>query len=332
LAKNARSSAWKSPKTLHSNSEIHNEILLGLSPVEQELLFHKLELVRLTTYRVLHEPGDKIKSAYFYNVGLISILSVFPDGKSVEVGLVGKESFVGVPLVASFRTTPTRAIAQIQGASFRVHAEVLLALLPDCRRLERQLYRFSQIIGMQGTQIAACNRLHEVDERLARWLLMSADRIGSNSVPLTQEFLAQTLGTRRSSVTVAAGILQKAGLITHTRGDVQIIDRPNLEEAACECYGNMRQQVESWQKDPAELLYASVHSEVRSVPIDCQHVHQTFGPKGNPTARNLFEIFAYLQQAEGVRFEVRSARGATRPKRRRASRRGRRIPSAISSR
>src|SRR5260370_38266777 len=99
-------------------------------------------------------------------------------------------------------------------------------------------------MAMQVTKIAACNRLHEVDERLARWLLMSADRTGSDSVPLTQELLAQMLGTRRSSVTVAAGILQKAGLIAHTRGDVGIIDRPKLENGACECYGILRLQME----------------------------------------------------------------------------------------
>ena len=102
-------------------------------------------------------------------------------------------------------------------------------------------------MAMQSTQIAACNRLHEVNERLARWLLMSSDRIGSNSVPLTQELLAQMLGTRRSSVTVAAGILQNAGLIAHTRGDVKIVDRSKLETAACECYGIMNRQAEKWQ-------------------------------------------------------------------------------------
>lgn len=175
----------------------------------------------------------------------------FPGWEEQGSRSAGKESFVGVPLVSGFRTTPTRAIAQIQGASFRVDAEELPAFLADRRRLERQLHRFSQIMGMQGSQIAACNQLHEVDERLAKWLWMIADHIGSNSVPLTQEFLGQTLGNRRSSVPAAAGILQKAGLITHTRGDVQTIDRPNLEEAACECYGIIRQQVESWQKDPA---------------------------------------------------------------------------------
>jgi CRP-like cAMP-binding protein len=250
LIKHTRAPGKSTPRPLHTNSEIHNEILLGLPRKEQELVFPRLELVRLKIHHVLHEPGDTLKSAYFCNTGLISILSVFPDGRSVEVGLVGKEGFVGLPLVAGFRTTATRAIAQIQGSSFRVDAETLTALLPQCPKLERQLHRFSQIMAMQVTQIAACNRLHEVDARLARWLLMSADRIGSNSVPLTQEFLAQMLGTRRSSVTVAAGMLEKAGLITHARGDVEIIDRPNLEEASCECYGIMQVQIRKWQADP----------------------------------------------------------------------------------
>jgi CRP-like cAMP-binding protein len=242
-------SAPKPPPADGDGNHIHNEILLSLSGQDRESLLPKLELVRLKTHLVLHEPGDTLKSAYFCNTGLVSVLSVFEDGKSVEVGLIGKEGFVGLPLVAGFRTAATRAIAQIDGSAFRMDGKALMAVLVECPKLERKLQRFSQIMAMQVTQIAACNRLHEVDERLARWLLMSADRIGSNSLPLTQEFLAQMLGTRRSSVTVAAGMLQKAGLIAHTRGDVKIIDRPLLEEAACECYGIMRRQTEKWQAD-----------------------------------------------------------------------------------
>jgi CRP-like cAMP-binding protein len=252
MANKSRPATAFSPKATNSDGDgnrIHNEILLGLPPRESELLFPKLEFVRLMTHHVLHEPGDTLKSAFFCDSGLVSILSVFPDGKSVEVGLVGKEGFVGVPLVAGFRTASTRAIAQIDATAFRVNSETLVTLLRQCATLERRLQQFAQVTAMQTTQIAACNRLHEVDERLARWLLMTADRIGSNSVPLTQEFLAQMLGTRRSSVTVAAGILQKAGLIAHTRGDVEIVDRPRLEEAACECYGIMRVQVEKWRAE-----------------------------------------------------------------------------------
>jgi CRP-like cAMP-binding protein len=167
----------------------------------------------------------------------------------VEVGLVGKEGFVGLPLVAGLRTAHTRAEVQIDGAVFRADAEALYQLLRQCPTLERKLQQCSQIMAMQATQIAACNQLHEVVERLARWLLMSADRVGSVSVPLTQDRLAQMLGTRRSSVTVAAGILQKAGMTTYTRGEVRITDRTQLEEAACECYGIMERQVREWQKE-----------------------------------------------------------------------------------
>ena len=239
----------KPPFNDGDGKHILNTILLGLPSKESQTLLSKLEFVRLKTHQVLHEPGDTLKSGYFCNTGLVSILTVFPDGKSVEVGLVGNEGFVGVPLVAGLRSSPTRAIAQIEGTAFRVDGETLMAVLRQCPKLERKLQQFSQNLAMQATQIAACNRLHEVDERLARWLLMSADRIGSNSVPLTQEFLAQMLGTRRASVTVAAGILQRAGLIAHTRGDVEIIDRKKLEEAACECYGIMQRRTREWQAD-----------------------------------------------------------------------------------
>lgn len=232
----------------HGN-HIHNEILLQLSDGESEVLFSKLELVRLKVHHLLHETGDALKSVYFCNSGMISILSVFPDGKSVEVGLVGKEGFVGLPLIVGFQTAPTRAIAQIDATAFRVDGEALITLLPRSPVLERRLQQYSQVFTMEITQIAACNRLHDVEERLARWLLMCADRIKSSELPLTQEFLAQMLGTRRSSVTVAARILQKAGIIAYNRGDVKIVDRRKLEDAACECYGLMQRQIHRWNND-----------------------------------------------------------------------------------
>jgi len=250
MANKSRSPRRSSPPPPIADADgnpIHNEILLGLPPRERELLFSKLEFVRLKRHHVLHEPGDTLRSAYFPNTGLVSILTVFPDGKSVEVGLVGKEGFICLPLVVGFRTAPTRAIAQIEGSAFRVGSETLRGVLRQSPKLERRLQQFSQVRTMQATQLAACNRLRKVNGRLARWLLMSADRIGSNSMPLTQEFLAQTLGTRRSSVTVAAGTLQKAGLITYSHGEVKIINRRKLEEAACECYGIMLRQIEEWQ-------------------------------------------------------------------------------------
>jgi CRP-like cAMP-binding protein len=234
-------------------NNIHNKILLGLPPREAELLIPKLEFVRLKVHHVLHEPGDTLKSAYFPNSGLVSILSVFPDGKCVEVGLVGREGFIGLPLVAGFRTANTRAIIQIEASAFRIDADNLAAILQQSRMLDRRLQQFSQVLAMEVTQVAACNRLHEVNERLARWLLMSADRVESNCVPLTQEFLANMLGTRRSSVTVAAGMLEKAGLIANSRGRVDIIDRKKLEEAACDCYQMMRTQAAEWRSESGKV-------------------------------------------------------------------------------
>ena len=211
------------------------------------MLLAELEFVRLRTGQLLHEVGDTLKSAYFCNSGLVSILSVFPDGKSVEVGLIGKEGFVGIPLIAGFRRAATRAVVQIEATAFRIDAENLTETLRKFPRLERQMQQFSQILAMEVTLVAACNGLHEVEERLARWLLMCADRVGNGSLLLTQELLAQMLGTRRASVTVAAGMLQKAGLIAYTRGNVSIVNRPELEQAACECYRLMQRQLKMWR-------------------------------------------------------------------------------------
>ena len=203
----------------------------------------------LNVHGTLHEPGDTLRSAYFVNSGLVSVLTVFPDGKCVEVGLIGKEGFVGAPLLAGFRTADTRSIVQIKGSAFRVDAEALTGILTRSQLLGRSLQQHSQILAMEVNYVAACNRLHEVRERLARWLLMSSDRIESSHVALTQEFLANILGTRRSSVTIAAGILAKAGLVLNTRGSIEILDRKRLESAACDCYRTMSEQRAKWQSE-----------------------------------------------------------------------------------
>ena len=228
-----------------------NSILLDLPPDEARQVFPVLEFMRLNTHHVLHEAGETVKSAYFCNSGMISILSMFPDGKSVEVGLVGSEGFVGLPLVAGFRSTPTRAIVQIDTTAFRISAAALSGLLRTCPVMERRLQQFSQIAAMETTQIAACNRIHEVEERLARWLLMCADRTGTEGLPLTQDLLSQMLGTRRASVTVAAGILQKAGLIRYSRGRVEILGRAKLEQASCDCYEAISAQRAKWRNERA---------------------------------------------------------------------------------
>lgn len=228
-------------------NNISNEVLLGLPPTELEYLLPKLEWVRLKLHQVIYDPGQTLKSGYFCNSGMFSILNVTPEGRSVEVGLIGKEGFLGLPLIAGFRTSSGQAVVQAEGTAFRVDAGFLRTALRELPYLERQLQRYSQFLTLQLTQAAACNRLHQVDERLARWLLMTQDRVGSTSLPLTQDFLGQMLGTRRSSVTLSAGILQKAGLIGYSRGTVIIRNRRRLEDAACDCYGQLRKQIKDWQ-------------------------------------------------------------------------------------
>jgi CRP-like cAMP-binding protein len=228
---------------------IRNNILHSLPRQELKNVFAKLELVDLPHQMVLHEPGKPIKFAYFINSGLASVLNVLSDGKSVEVGLTGREGFVGIPLIVGFRSSPSLTIMQVAGTGFRIHAEDFSKTLNACPQLRKILNRYSQELMMQSMQIAACNRIHEVEERLARWLLMSQDRLESDNVPLTQQSLANMLGTRRASVTVAAGILQKAGLITYNRGKVKIEKRRRLETASCECYQKLNEQFQRWRKE-----------------------------------------------------------------------------------
>jgi CRP-like cAMP-binding protein len=227
--------------------EIGNLILRNLRRKEYLQIVPLLEFVRFRLHQVLHETGETIKSAYFLNGGLASVLTTQPDGKSVEVGLIGNEGFVGVPVIFGFKTSGLRVVTQGDGTGYRVDVASLLNTLPDCPELQGALQRFAMFLGMQSTQLAACNRLHNVVERLARWLVMSHDRVGSNMLPLTQEFLGQMLGTRRASVTVAAGILQKAGMIEYSRGSVGILDRQKLQTAACDCYLAIEKQRKKWE-------------------------------------------------------------------------------------
>ena len=248
-SRTVRGAANRFGKRDNDRSGIGNIILRGLPAAEWTQIFASLEFVRLKFHQVLHEADEAIKSGYFLNEGMSSVLTVQPDGESVEVGLIGREGFVGLPAIFGFKTSALRIITQGDGTAYRVDVGTLRNLLPLCPTLERQLQRYSMILGIQSTQLAACNRLHDVEERLARWLLMSHDRIGGKTLLLTQEFLAQMLGTRRSTVSVAASVLQKAGLISYTRGNVTILNKSKLEDAACDCYEIIRQQKNRWQAE-----------------------------------------------------------------------------------
>ena len=228
---------------------IHNAILRALPRRERQAVAAKLEFIEFPTYCVLNEIAEPIHHGYFIDSGLASILNVTSEGKSVEVGLTGREGFVGLPLIDGFGSSPTRAVTQIAGTAFRISTRDLKKLFQVCPRLLKLLHRYSQEFALQVTQVAACNRLHRVDQRLARWFLMSQDRMGGSSFLLTQEFLSHMLGTRRASVTVAAGMLHKAGVITYRRGKVTIEDRGGLEKAACSCYATLTRQLKRWRSN-----------------------------------------------------------------------------------
>src|SRR5438874_732943 len=220
---------------------VRNRILLSMSDHEYAIIAPHLQLIEMSHHQSLHESEDGLAYGYFPNSGLISLVIEINDGRSVEVGIVGREGFVGAPLAAGLERTPYRAIAQAPGATFRVKAEVLEVTLPEMPELRNRLVRYAVIQGMQVAQLAACNRLHEIDQRLARWLLMCQDYLGDDLLPMTHEFFAEMLGTGRPTVSVAAAVLQRAGYIQYARGTVKITDREGLESAACECYRAIQQ-------------------------------------------------------------------------------------------
>lgn len=219
-----------------SGQEIQNLTLQSIPDREFALLEPHLQHVELAHHRILHEPGGRIDFAYFLNEGLASLVILTADGRSVEVAIVGKEGMVGTPLAVGLRKGPHRAIMQISGTGLRIKFEALEEALSQAPELRLILSRYVLLQGLQVAQIAACNRLHEIEQRLARWLLMCQDRVGSDQLPVTHEFLAQMLGTGRPSVSLAAGILQRAGVIENLRGVVRILERKLLEDSACECY------------------------------------------------------------------------------------------------
>ena len=195
-----------------------------------------LEHVELPSHRVICESHEIFKFAYFPNAGLISIVVVLSNGKTVEAGLIGKEGIVGLPAIAGRKRSPLREVVQISGEGFRIRIGVFRSMLESAPILDGSLKRYASALGLQVAQTAACNRLHDIDRRLARWLLMALDRVDSGLLHITQDFLATMLGTDRSSVSLAAGILQKMGIIKYSRGVVKILDRHQLETRACECY------------------------------------------------------------------------------------------------
>lgn len=227
---------------------VENVILLKLPRSEFNVAMAKMQWCAFPPRTILLEPDKTIEYCYFLNKGVASIIHVMTDGRSIEVGLTGREGFVGLPALVDYPTSPVRAVIQIDAKGYRIDLKHFKTVLQSCPVLRKLLSRYSQDLAVQSIQIAACNRLHTVDQQLARWLLMSQDRIGESTFLLTQEFISHMLGTRRASVSVAAGVLQKRGLIRYTRGQVTILDHQGLKNASCECYMEINKQLESWKK------------------------------------------------------------------------------------
>ena len=227
-------------RTDSASVPVANQILRSLSDREYGLIRPYLESSDLHQHLILHEAGTEIDFAYFLNGGLASLVVLTTDGRSVEVATVGKDGMIGTPLAMGVRQTPYRVIMQIPGSALRLPSEVLAQVLSEAPGFQRLLSRYVMIRGMEIAQIAACNRLHAIEQRLARWLLMSQDKVESNLLPVTHELLAQMLGTGRPSVSLAAGMLQRASLIENLRGSVKIANRKGLENSACECYRAIR--------------------------------------------------------------------------------------------
>jgi CRP-like cAMP-binding protein len=232
-----------------NRDDVRSLILLAVPAVERTTLVKKLEIVEIAAHSTLQEAGEPIKHAYFIDSGLASVRSVMANGKGVAVGLAGQEGFIGIPLVIGYSTSPTQVVMEVAGSAHRMGSAEFKEVLLQAPELKGSLLRYAQSLGLQAVQAAACSQLHEVQERLARLLLMSQDRLTGGFIPLTQESLAQMLGTRRASVTNAAGVLQKAGLISEARGIVTIENRKGLEDAACECYAAVMSQTEKWARE-----------------------------------------------------------------------------------
>jgi len=228
--------AHSGERTNIAGKPINNVILLSSSETDFSFLRPHLEYVTLPNHLILHEAGAKLEYAYFPNRGLISLVVAMEDGKTAEAGVVGNEGFTGVPAAVGFSTSPLQAVVQISGNGFRIEVGALQKILESTPNLQLLLSRYAVVQGMQVAQTAACNRLHNIEQRLARWLLTTQDRVDSALLTITHDFLATMLGTNRSSVTLAAGILQRKKLIEYTRGAVTIVNRKRLEDSACECY------------------------------------------------------------------------------------------------
>lgn len=223
-----------------ARGKIENSLLAALPGADYRSLFDELELVTLASGEVLCEPGDRIRHVYFPNDAHVSLLVVMLDRKALEIGLIGREGMLGIGLALGVETSSVRVLVQRAGSALRMKAASFSDALGRCLPLQRELHRYAYAKLVEARQTAACNRFHQVEARLARWLLMTHDRVRSDEFHMTHELLAGMLGVRRAGVTNAACALQRRKLISYSRGNIRILDRKGLEAACCACYGIVR--------------------------------------------------------------------------------------------
>ncbi len=231
------------------SAPISNVLLKSLPPAEHAALANKLEPVPLPVNTMLYEAEKVPRYLYLPTSGIASVVNVMSSGNAVEVGLVGREGIVGSIHLLGSQNGLNICVIQVPASGFRIPLRDAMDAFTQQPVFRRRVLQYVQYESLVLSQLSACNRIHEVEERLARWLLMVADRTGDSQMRLTQEFISQMLGTRRSTVTVTAGALQRAGLIEYGRGDVKIIDRSSLENAACECYQFTRKVLQNLYQD-----------------------------------------------------------------------------------
>jgi CRP-like cAMP-binding protein len=213
-----------------------NRLLAALPRDDYRRLRLHLVKVSLPLKDILYEANGPIPHVFFPLNGVVSLVIIIEGGFNLEVGTIGNEGMVGTPVFLGSESSPTRAISQVPGEALRMETKVFQEEMSRRGSLFCLVQRYTQAMINQISQSTVCNHRHSVQKRMCRWLLMSHDRVGVDEFPLTQEFLAQMLGVRRPTVTVVAGILQKAGLITYHRGKISILDRKGMEAASCECY------------------------------------------------------------------------------------------------
>jgi CRP-like cAMP-binding protein len=219
-----------------------NQVLATLSEDEYVRLLPHLEFVAQPLGQVLHETGVPTRHAYFPTTSIVSMLYVMEDGASAEIAVVGNEGLLGVSLFLGGEKTTSRAVVQSAGHAYRLKAKLLRDEFARGGPLQRRLLHYSQALLTQIAQTAVCNRHHTLDQQFCRWLLLSIDRLPSNELVMTQELIANMLGVRREGVTEAAGNVQKAGLISYSRGHIRVLDRAGLEARACECYAVVKKE------------------------------------------------------------------------------------------